>query len=160
MIVCRHSPPQVPLRLAAPAPPPPPPLPTRGEVFSQSSSACARTLAQLGGVSNGGSLGYLAGSMLAGSLATSGNVALGLALLGAGVGGAVGWKAMGKVSDWAARLATRALPGHALHAEAAGRTALNLAVDLLSGSPITAAVDLSVTAGWGLYRSVRTPHRT
>lgn len=97
--------------------------------------------------------------MLAGSLATSGNAALGLALLGAGVGGAAGWKAMGKVSDWAGRVATRALPSHPLQAEAAGRTALNLAVDLLSGSPLTAAVDLSVTAGWGLYRAARTPHR-
>lgn len=121
----------------------------------RSSSRCARTLAQVGGVTNGASLGYLAGAMFAGSRATSGPVAWGCALAGAATGGAIGWGLMGKVSDWAGNLALKVAPKHPLQAELAGRTALNLAVDLLSGSPVTAAIDLSVTAGWGGIQAAR-----
>ena len=159
MIITRNfAPPTLPARLKAPQQPPvpgPPPEPSspRGEVFVQSGASCAHTLAKIGGLTNGGSLGYLGGAMVAGSLGTSGPVALALGLTGAAVGGTVGWKAMGRVSDWAAHLAQKVAPGHALGAELAGRTALNLAVDLLAGSPVTAALDLSMTAGWGLYRA-------
>jgi len=173
MIVAQNKPPVLPARL--PSPPPAPsqgpeqaepsqqpeqpqsPPPSRGEVFFRSSASCARTLAQVGGFSNGASVGYLGGALIAGSRGTSGTVALGLAVAGAALGGAVGWKVMGKFSDWAAQVAHRIAPHQGLKAEAAGRVALNLAVDMLSGSPVTAAVDLSVTAAWGTYQSLRRP---
>lgn len=93
--------------------------------------------------------------MLAGARATSGPMAWACALAGAAAGGAVGWTVMGKVSDWAGKLAVKAAPKHPLGAELAGRAALNLAFDLLSGSQITAALDLSVTAAWGGIQAAR-----
>lgn len=160
MIVAHSKPPTLPARLPSPPPSPPeqPEGPSRGEVFFRSSADCARTLAQIGGFTNGASVGYLGGALIAGSRGTSGTVALGLAVAGAAAGGALGWKTMGKVSDWAAHLAQRLAPQQGLKAEAAGRVALNLAVDMLSGSPITAAVDLGVTAAWGTYQSRRRSH--
>lgn len=55
------------------------------------------------------------------------------------------------------RSAAKLSPKHALGAEVAGRVGLNLAVDLLSGSPLTAAVDLSVTAGYAAFKAMRAP---
>ena len=81
----------------------------------------------------------------------------GVALAGAGVAGVAGYKVMGQLSDWAGKTAARLSPKHAMGAEVAGRVALNLAVDLVGGTPMTAAVDLSVTAGWGAYKAIRHP---
>ena len=67
------------------------------------------------------------------------------------------YKVGGQLSDWAARAAVKMSPKHALGAELAGRTTLNLALHLLTGSPVTAALDLSVTTGWGAYKAIRAP---
>ncbi len=159
MITRQAAPPVRPHRL--PAPPPadvpqghlPPPGENPGEVFLKSSSACARKLAQIGGFSNGASLGYLAGALAGSAAGAAGPACWAAAVAGAAGGGLVGWKVMGKASDLAAGAALRLAPQHPTGADTAGPVALNLAMDLLSGSSITAAVDLSVTAGWGLYHS-------
>jgi hypothetical protein len=98
-------------------------------------------------------LGYLGGALLAGIQGTSGQVALGAALVGAGLGGVVGWKAMGRASDWAGSQAVRMFPTQPARSEALGRAGLNLAIDLLSGSPMTAACDVGITLGWGGYQA-------
>ena len=163
MIIARQNgTPQLPKRLPGPAtvpdqPQTPPPPPSKGEVFLRSSGAAARKISQIGGFTNGASLGYLGGALAAASWGASGPVCWGAALAGAGVAGVAGYKVMGHVSDWAGKTAARLSPKHALGAEVAGRTALNLAVDLVSGSPITAALDLSVTAGWGAFKAARAP---
>ena len=127
--------------------------PSKGDVFWQSSARSARFLAQVGGASNGGSIGYLGGALLAGTRAASGHMALGMAMVGAGIGGVVGWKVMGRVSDWAGNTAVRLAPSRPARSEALGRAGLNLAMDILSGSPTTAAVDLGITLGWGGFQA-------
>ena len=143
-----------PLQPRAPQTPPPPtpPVPSKGDVFFASSGRTARTVACVGGFTNGGSLGYMGGALLAGSLGCTGNASLAVALGAAAGGGVVGWALMGKVSDWAAHKA-----GDSVRKQALVRTSLNLAVDLLSGSPITAVVDLGITAGAGAFSAWRAP---
>ena len=126
-------------------------------MFLRSSGSAARKLAQIGGFTNGASIGYLGGALAGASWGASGPVCWALALGVAGAGGVAGYQVMGRVSDWAGKTAAKMSPAHALGAEVAGRTALNLAVDLLSGSPVTAAVDLGVTTGWGAFKAMRTP---
>jgi hypothetical protein len=123
----------------------------------RSSGAAARKIAQIGGFTNGASLGYFGGALAGASAGLSGAGTWVAALAVAGVGGVAGYKVMGQVSDWAGRTAAKLSPKHALGAEVAGRVGLNLAVDLLSGSPLTAAVDLSVTAGYGAFKAMRAP---
>lgn len=167
MIIARQNgTPQLPKRLPSPATVPqgpeqaPTPPPSKGEVFLRSSGAAARKISQIGGFTNGASFGYLGGALAASSMGASGPVCWAVALATAGAGGVAGYKVMGRVSDWAGKTAAKLSPKHALGAEVAGRTALNLAVDLVSGSPITAVVDLSVTAGWGAYKAARVPKAT
>ncbi len=158
MKICQRPQPQVPKTPPRPAPNPegntgPAPPASKADVFWHSSARSARLLAQVGGASNGGSLGYLGGALLAGTQATSGHVALGMAMIGAGLGGVVGWKVMGRISDWAGNTAVRLAPSSPARSEALGRAGLNLAMDLLSGSRTTAVVDLGVTFGWGGYQA-------
>lgn len=135
----------------------PPPLPGKGEVFLRSSGQAARKLSQISGFTNGASAGYLGGALAGAAMGASGPVCWGVAVAAAGVSGVAGYKVAGHVSDWAGRTAAKLSPKHALAAEVAGRTALNLAVDMIFASPFTAALDLSVTAGWGAYKAVRAP---
>lgn len=164
MIARHNGTPSLPKRLPSPATAPPQgpeqaptPPPSRGEVFLRSSGSAARKISQIGGFTNGASFGYLGGALAASSMGASGPVCWAAALATAAVGGVAGYKVMGNVSDWAGRTAAKLSPKHALGAEVAGRTALNLAVDLVSGSPLTAAVDLTVTAGWGAFQAARAP---
>lgn len=159
-MISRHlGTPQLPKRLPGPAKPDqtPTPPPGKGEVFLRSSGSAARKLAQIGGFTNGASLAYMGGALAGASWGASGPVCWALALGAAAAGGVVGYSVMGGVSDWAGKTAARLSPSHALGAEVAGRVALNLAVDLVSGSPVTAALDLSVTAGWGAFQAIRAP---
>lgn len=165
MKVCHRPQPPLPKTPPGPAPKPkreagPAPPSDKVDVFWQSSARSARFLAQVGGASNGGSLGYLGGALLAGTQATSGHVALGLAVVGAGLGGVVGWQVMGRVSDWAGKTAVRMLPSQPLRSEALGRAGLNLAMDVLSGSTTTAAADVAITFGWGGYRAWKSSRLT
>ncbi len=132
-------------------------MPGKGEVFLRSSGQAARKLSQLSGFTNGASAGYLGGALVGASMGASGPVCWAMALASAGVAGVAGYKVAGHVSDWAGKTAAKLSPNHALAAEVAGRTTLNLAVDLVMGSPFTAALDLSVTAGWGAFKAVRAP---
>ncbi len=163
MIARSTGTPQLPKRLPGPASVPPDPAqtptppPGKGEVFLRSSGAAARKISQISGFTNGASLGYLGGALAAAASGASGPVCWGVAVVGAGVAGVAGYKVMGRASDWAGRTAARLSPNHALGAEVAGRVALNLAVDLVGVSPITAAVDLGVTAGWGAWKAARAP---
>ena len=157
--------PQLPKRLPGPATPPespqqtPTPPPGKGEVFLRSSGSAARKLAQIGGLTNGASLAYMGGALAGASWGVSGPVCWAMALGAAAAGGVAGYSVMGRVSDWAGKSAAKLSPNHALGAEVAGRTALNLAVDLVSGSPFTAALDLSVTVGWGALKAMRAPQK-
>lgn len=165
MIIARHNgTPQLPKRLPSPTPvpqePESTPPPSKGEVFLRSSGAAARKISQIGGFTNGASFGYLGGALAASAMGASGPVCWAAALATAGAGGVAGYKVMGRVSDWAGKTAAKLSPAHALGAEVAGRTALNLAVDLISGSPVTAVVDLSITAGWGAFQAARAPKAT
>ncbi|MBS2036582.1 hypothetical protein JST97_16435 [bacterium] len=135
----------------------PTPPPGKGDVFLRASSQAARKLSEIGGFTNGASLGYLGGALAGASMGASGPVCWAVALASAGVAGVAGYKVGGQMSDWAARTAVKLSPQHPLAADVAGRTTLNLAVDLLTGSPVTAALDLSVTAGWGAYKAIRAP---
>ena len=167
MIIARQNgKPQVPRLLQPPVLPPAPepeqaPTPPgKGEVFLRSSGVAARKIAQIGGFTNGASFGYLGGALAGAAAGLSGPATWASALAVAGVGGVAGYKVMGRVSDWAGRTAARLSPNHPLGAEVAGRVGLNLAVDLLGGSPLTAAVDLTVTAGYASYKALRAPSPT
>lgn len=135
----------------------PPPPPSQGEVFLRSSAGAARKLSQIGGFTNGASFGYLGGALAGASMGASGPVCWGMALVSAGIAGVAGYNLGGHLSDWAGKTAANHSSKHPLAAEVAGRTTLNLAVDLLTGSPVTAALDLSLTAGWGAYKAIRAP---
>lgn len=163
MIIARN-PANAPRRLPAPAaahlqgpPQAPTPPPGKGEVFLRSSAQAARKLSQIGGFTNGASFGYLGGALAGASMGASGPVCWGMALVSAGVAGVAGYNLGAHLSDWAGKTAATHSPKHPLAAEVAGRTTLNLAVDLLTGTPMTAALDLSLIAGWGAYKAIRAP---
>lgn len=125
----------------------------RSEAFLQGASRAARTLSQVGGFTNGASLGYLVGSLVAAGAGASGTATFVTALAGAGGVGVLGWKAMGHASDWAGHKGAQLYKKDPFAGEAVGRATLNLAVDLVSGSRFNTVADLGITAGWGWHKA-------